>query len=1045
MDLVNELAEKIVGGNAVFFVDAGLSLAPGEPSPLAQISSYLVKKRLYTLPQGGNFSDVAQAYVDQERGDQPLINFLRMALRNLNRKPAPLYDSLIGLLPPSAKIITTIFDRRLEEAFFLRRKDYRTILESSSVPYFDESQITLIKMRGDIDHPKTLVLTTEAIEEFTTDFPTMSDLIWALFVTKTLIFLGNDLSSHMFRRFFRKIEKRFGEHTRPAYAIIASTLPQNELAYWRGKPIKIYTKEMLPFLQTLALAIKKETIQPQLLTPRFEDQTLPNSPYKLLESFTLADAAIFAGRNEESSRLKDHILANPITVLYGESGTGKSSLLQAGTGPLLAKEQTPLMVCEPTKGQPLLEKLRQSFLQVNWPHKPSFSKDENIYQMIRAWQALIEGPVVLAIDQFEQFFLVYDEAERQIALENLSSLLGDNGLHLRLVLVIREDFLGRLGTLAATIPNILEVRFRLERLGRQAAQAAIEEPARAFKITWEAALVDKLLDELYEGNHGGVQPPQLQIVCDHLVKRFAWSAIEARGTQPESTQITLAELKQEDGAEAILGGYLEATIAAEFPDEAEQKIVRALLGALITSQGVKQRLTLNDLARTVHHSPEEAERLLNRLTMLRLLQRYKIDVSRQGANRPTVAYELTHDYLVSRIISWLGDDFRQKQYALEIIRTALPEWQQRQRLLSPDDVRLINEQRHQIDFSLEESEMIYAAAASYADQITYWQAQLPRQIRQKVLLQLLSHEDSQARQRAAEHLRDFPRSEVASFVAQAAYSDSDRQVRQQAAQTIAVWFRKNGQNAGRVALRTLIDTGKANHHHETHEALVRIRDVAPDSQDFLPADWQRRIWPDVRRTRWQRYRSEILDKTLRGALGGFLGGLGIIGLFLSERNLSNVSQNPETLVVAAFITGIIVSVAVTCSTFTTAMLRRLQDFARPTQLWVVMALLSALLLGMGMFIFIELIMGGGRSAVYTLAAALLLGFGLMGTATAPLRLGMSVHLFLTIVAGMIVFWIVGTFLFSLSLTTWWLFPLGAVTGFSFFWGVNSKNEGATPQ
>src|SRR4029079_16186418 len=68
-------------------------------------------------------------------------------------------------------------------------------------------------------------------------------------------------------------------------------------------------------------------------------QALP-SPYKGLAPFedSDADALLFFGRERESEVIAAHLIASRLTVLYGPSGVGKSSVLRAGVAHRLRKE-----------------------------------------------------------------------------------------------------------------------------------------------------------------------------------------------------------------------------------------------------------------------------------------------------------------------------------------------------------------------------------------------------------------------------------------------------------------------------------------------------------------------------------------------------------------------------------------------------------------------------------------------------------------------------------------------------------------------------------
>jgi hypothetical protein len=60
-------------------------------------------------------------------------------------------------------------------------------------------------------------------------------------------------------------------------------------------------------------------------------------PYVGLDPFESAHAAYFFGRGRESKIIADHVIARPVTVLYGPSGVGKSSILNVGLPAALAQ------------------------------------------------------------------------------------------------------------------------------------------------------------------------------------------------------------------------------------------------------------------------------------------------------------------------------------------------------------------------------------------------------------------------------------------------------------------------------------------------------------------------------------------------------------------------------------------------------------------------------------------------------------------------------------------------------------------------------------
>ncbi len=61
------------------------------------------------------------------------------------------------------------------------------------------------------------------------------------------------------------------------------------------------------------------------------------SPYQGLQPFTEADTRYFFGRKRDQSIIISNLYAASLTILYGASGVGKSSILLAGVVPQLKK------------------------------------------------------------------------------------------------------------------------------------------------------------------------------------------------------------------------------------------------------------------------------------------------------------------------------------------------------------------------------------------------------------------------------------------------------------------------------------------------------------------------------------------------------------------------------------------------------------------------------------------------------------------------------------------------------------------------------------
>jgi hypothetical protein len=64
----------------------------------------------------------------------------------------------------------------------------------------------------------------------------------------------------------------------------------------------------------------------------------PENPWLGLSSYTEETRAYFHGRDDEAAELARRVQRKLLTVLFGQSGLGKTSLLKAGLVPRLRSE-----------------------------------------------------------------------------------------------------------------------------------------------------------------------------------------------------------------------------------------------------------------------------------------------------------------------------------------------------------------------------------------------------------------------------------------------------------------------------------------------------------------------------------------------------------------------------------------------------------------------------------------------------------------------------------------------------------------------------------
>jgi hypothetical protein len=191
---------------------------------------------------------------------------------------------------------------------------------------------------------------------------------------------------------------------------------------------------------------------------------LPESPYKGLASFedSELDALLFFGREREIAAVAANVLANRLTVLYGPSGVGKSSLLGAGVARRLRElSGAPVVVHDSWVEDPAARLVASIHAECG-----ELGATAGLVDTVAA-AAQQSGELHLLLDQFEDYML-HHGLEGPLS-EALPELLRRPGLRVNVLLALRDDALAELDDFVGRIPELFSNLLRLDRLDREAA------------------------------------------------------------------------------------------------------------------------------------------------------------------------------------------------------------------------------------------------------------------------------------------------------------------------------------------------------------------------------------------------------------------------------------------------------------------------------------------------------------------------------------------------------------------------------------------------
>ena len=384
--------------------------------------------------------------------------------------------------------------------------------------------------------------------------------------------------------------------------------------------------------------------------------------------------AVFFGREPESRALSDLILANRLVVVYAKSGVGKTSLLQAGVAELLRSEgHLPLFVrVNDPKQHPVravFEGVADAARRQGVEYEPGDQSSLwHFFKTAECWRADQLLTPVLVLDQFEELFTLHDPGVRaQFLLElghlvrgvrpvlpepapdGANAVVSDSAPAIRIVVSLREDYLGSLEEGADRIPKILDHRFRLSALTLEAAAVALQGPAqvehdqlqtRPFRF--KPGTVDAILSYLSRRTRSstsaaarGVEPFQLQLIC----QRVEAVAADRQAKQGSDVEVGLDDLGGHRGLDATLRDFVKNVLAGVEPRSMRRRVRRLCQNYLISPEGRRLSLERGEIRRILKIRPDTLASLVD-CRLLRADQRAE-----------SWYFELSHDSLISPILA----------------------------------------------------------------------------------------------------------------------------------------------------------------------------------------------------------------------------------------------------------------------------------------------------------------------------------------------------------------------------------------------------------
>jgi CHASE2 domain-containing sensor protein len=397
-----------------------------------------------------------------------------------------------------------------------------------------------------------------------------------------------------------------------------------------------------------------------------------SAPYVGLDYFGEEDAGLFFGRDAERKRILGNLRASRLTLLYAESGVGKSSLLRAGVAARLRQlaarsvaergsarfvpvvfsawqgdSKADLIAALEAAARPLLDDDAQLAL----------SRD-GLEAAIEDVVAAVDATLLVILDQFEDrvLYQVDDEFD-----DELAHCIGRRDLRANFLISVREDAYSLIGArFKSRIANVYGNYLHLDFLGARAARDAVLEPVKTFNgrlpadappFEVEPALVDAVLEQVRRGRVtigdegapevGANGPARVETAYLQLVMKRLWDAEIAAGSQ----RLRLDTLRRLGGADTIVHGHLDE-VMDKLPAD-QRDAAAAAFRFLVTSDGRKIALSSEELREFSDVGSGPLEPALEHLERERILR--PIPAPEPGG---VARHEIYHDVLAPAILDW---------------------------------------------------------------------------------------------------------------------------------------------------------------------------------------------------------------------------------------------------------------------------------------------------------------------------------------------------------------------------------------------------------
>ncbi|MFD5422242.1 trypsin-like peptidase domain-containing protein [Streptomyces sp. NPDC127069] len=397
-------------------------------------------------------------------------------------------------------------------------------------------------------------------------------------------------------------------------------------------------------------------------------------PYRGLEPFTAEHARWFQGREEAVGQvLASLVRQQPLTLLLGPSGSGKSSLIQAGVLPALARGEVP----GSDRWLPVLARPRQDLLAEIERAGLAGARRDGITAAVgrRLRSDLDHHRVLLVVDQFEELLLQGANGRLEEFLGAIDDITQatDTFTDLSVILIMRDDFYPQLAALGprllqAATPGPLNVPGTLS---RRELHDIIVLPAENVGLRFQPGLPEQIISDVLTSSPEPAAVPGAPVTVLPLLEM----TLKQLWLRRHDGYLTHKAYRQIGAVSGSLTTWCDSALNALSPGR--QRVAKRVLTSLVQpadrtrrTPAVRAQVPLDEL-RDLAAGPEgtpggDFDAVIAALTGHRLITtQTPRDPDQPGAPPGAPVAELIHDALIrdwGALRKWVKEDHRFQEW-----------------------------------------------------------------------------------------------------------------------------------------------------------------------------------------------------------------------------------------------------------------------------------------------------------------------------------------------------------------------------------------------